>query len=239
MSSRQRSREKSSSSYEWPTVPDRCSSHNAPTRYNSSKQSAHTTYPSSPVKQQGPFSVEATTQSSNTNIDFQSQYEIKARAPWAEPEDFIPRNRVITSSLAVQKYDCEIKARAPWAEPRDFIPRGDGFTPSSAIPTNGCFDPPPASSRFLDRMNSLKAKRDALRNLPVKPRKPSPPTTGPSPNVPEHQEAQILESLDRLTIEHGNLNSCPSDSSGSSQEETRRPARGISRRLRTPPRYFT
>ncbi|KAI1421214.1 hypothetical protein F5Y12DRAFT_39654 [Xylaria sp. FL1777] len=236
----------SNGSYERPTALGRGSKHNTPTGSQSDKshhgheQSGYMIDSTNRSNQQSSFDMASSTQgdmSANTDIDFQLEYEIRARAPWATPKDFIPRTSGFTPSPRIPPYR-DSKARAPWAEPEDFIPRTRGFTPSSSTPRHDYFDLNPTACRLPKRLSSLEEKSDTRRNLQGKPRKPPLPThatfPGAFPDLPQHPQEQ---NLDGVAARPQSLNACPSDSSESSREETRSRTSRI-RRLRRLLKYF-
>ncbi|KAI0968420.1 hypothetical protein F4678DRAFT_464487 [Xylaria arbuscula] len=201
----------SSSCSPWSTVPGRCSSPNLETEYQSSRYHHGDKYGESSIKLMkrdhqyaSLFAVVASTQGehypesymkTNTDIEFERQYEIKARAPWAGPQDFIPSHGAAITPSGLSYRDS--KAKAPWAEPEDFIPRARGFTPGHGFPELS-----PPLGRF-DKFHSQKLEREIFPSPRTPPRVPSPP------------KLSLQERIDQLVDELKNPSTYCSDNSNS------------------------
>ncbi|TGJ84590.1 hypothetical protein E0Z10_g4175 [Xylaria hypoxylon] len=189
MSSRKQTMENSSNGP--PTIPRRSTSRNATTGNQPSQSSSNVATSAQGEPSQRP------NMTINTNINWQSQHEVKAKAPWARPEDFTPR--------------------------------GSGFTPSSAAQQQLFGSSGLPSPSGLSRSNARKVKRDSFRSPQIQPRETSIPTNSPLPSLPQHPQAIILDSLDRLPREPRVLSPYFRGSNKSSQENPTTPVKGMVR----------
>ncbi|KAI1296968.1 hypothetical protein F5Y03DRAFT_410109 [Xylaria venustula] len=210
------------SSSEWPTIPGRRSSPNRETEYQSSYGESTIKLSKRDHQYASLFAVVTNTPGENhpegymrtkADVEFERQYEIKARAPWAEPQDFNPP---LARLLRVVSYR-ESKATAPWAKPEDFIPKNRGSAPGHGSPELS-----PPLGRF-DKFHSHRLEREIFRNPRTPPRVPSPLKYGPSPELPGYPPQLLLqERIDQLVNELKSPSTYCSDYSNSEAAPMRR-----------------